>query len=60
MILITKEEAEAIRAKYGSDANISITNRQKRGGRKKYYLPEEPRLIGFISRYRSRRERGGK
>lgn len=56
MILITKDEAMAVRAKYGNDAHITIANRQKKGGRKKYYMPEENRLMFFIQRYRTRRD----
>lgn len=57
MIIITKDEAMALRAKYGSDANITITNRHKKGGRKKYYAAEERRNIIFIERYRDRQAR---
>lgn len=58
MIIISKEEAMALRAKYGDDANITITNKNKRGGRKKYYMPEESRLLYFLDRFRNRQRRG--
>lgn len=41
IIIITKDEAMALRAKYGDDANITITSRHKKGGRKKYYAAEK-------------------
>lgn len=57
MIIISKEEAMALREKYGDDANISITSRHKKGGRKKYYLPEEGRLLFFLEKYRNKRQK---
>lgn len=58
MVIISKEEATAIRERYGDDAHISIVNRHKRNGRKKYYLPEEGRLISFLNRFRNRKAAG--
>lgn len=57
MIIITKEEAMALRAKYGDDANITITSRNKKGGRKKYYAAEERRNLIFIEKYRNKESR---
>lgn len=57
MIIISREEAMALRAKFGDDANISITNRHKKGGRKKYYLPEEVKLMSFLNRLRNKQQR---
>ena len=63
MVVITKEEAMAIRAKFGNEASITITNRHKRGGRKHYYLPEEGKFMYFLEKLRSkglnRGKRGG-
>lgn len=57
MIIITKDEAMALRAKYGEEAKITITSKHKKGGRKKYYAAEERRNILFIERYRERQLR---
>ena len=57
MIIITKDEAMALRAKYGDDANITITSRHKKGGRKKYYAAEEKRNLFFLGRYRNKQAR---
>ena len=57
MIIITKEEAMALRAKFGDDAHITITSRHKKGGRKKYYAAEERRNVFFIERLRSKQQR---
>ena len=57
MIIITKDEAMALRAKYGDEAHITITSKHKKGGRKKYYAAEERRNIFFIERYRNKRAR---
>lgn len=54
MIIITKDEAMALRAKYGDEANITITSRNKKGGRKKYYAAEERRNLFFLERYRNK------
>ena len=52
MITINKEEAMALIAKYGDDANIAITGRSKKGGRKKYYASEERHIVNFIKNFR--------
>ena len=57
MIKINKEEAMAIRAKYGDEIGISITNRHKRGRRKRYYTEETKRVLFFLERYRSKQLR---
>lgn len=57
MIIISREEAMTMRAKFGDDANISITNRHKKGGRKKYYLPEEGKLMAFLNRLRNKQQK---
>lgn len=57
MIIITRDEAMALRAKYGDEARITITSRHKKGGRKKYYAAEERRNICFIERYRNSRRK---
>lgn len=54
MIAITKDEAIALREKYGDEIGITITNRHKRGGRKHYYTEETKRVFFFLERYRSR------
>ena len=50
MIQITKEESMALRNKFGNDVCIAITNRHKRGGRKRYYTEETSRVRYFIDR----------
>lgn len=57
MIAITKEESIALRAKYGSDIGITITNRHKKGGRKRYYTEETNRVLFFLERFRSKQLR---
>lgn len=52
MVEITKDEAMAVRAKYGEEFKIAMTCRTKKGGRKKYYMPEERPLLYFIKRMR--------
>ena len=54
MILISRDEALALREKYGDNVGISITNRTKKGGRKKYYVEETQRVLYFIDRFRHR------
>ena len=53
MILITKDEAMALRSKYGNDIGITITNRHKKNGRKRYYTEETKRVLFFLERYRN-------
>ena len=57
MIQITKDEAMALRAKYGDEVCIAITNRHKKGGRKRYYTEETSRVLYFLDRYRSKQLR---
>ena len=52
MILITKEEAMALREKYCNTISITITGRQKNGNRKKYYVEESNRVLNFLDRRR--------
>lgn len=59
MFVISKEEAVAIREKYGNDVHVSITNRQKRHGRKRYYVEETNRVIYFLRRLRSQNLKRG-
>ena len=57
MIQINREEAMALRAKYGSDIGITITSRRKKGGRKKYYTEETSRVFYFLERFRNKQLR---
>ena len=57
MIQITRDEAMAIRAKYGNEIGVTITNRHKRGGRKRYYTEETNRVFFFLERYRNKQLR---
>lgn len=57
MIQITKDEAMAIRAKYGDEIGITITNRNKKGGRKHYYTEDTSRVFFFLERFRNRQAR---
>ena len=57
MISITKDEAMALRAKYGNEIGITITNRHKKGGRKRYYTEETNRVFFFLERYRNKQLR---
>ena len=57
MIAITKDEAMALRAKYGDDIGITITKRHKKGGRKHYYTEETNRVFYFLERFRSKQLR---
>ena len=59
MIAISKEEAMAIREKYGSDVHIAITNRHKRGGRKHYFVEETSRVTYFLDRFRKQQVKRG-
>lgn len=60
MIIITKDEALALWAKYGEEAHITVTNRHKKGGRKKYYAAEDRRNVFFIDRLRNKQSRNAK
>ena len=57
MIQITRDEAMAIRAKYGDEVGVTITNRHKKGGRKRYYTEETSRVFFFLERYRNKQLR---
>lgn len=57
MIAITKDEAMALRERYGEEIGITITNRQKRGGRKHYYVEETNRVLRFLERFNEKRLR---
>lgn len=58
MISITKEEAMALRERFGSEIGIAITNRHKKSGRKHYYTEETFRVISFLERMRAPKKRG--
>lgn len=57
MIIITKDEAAAVREKYGDSVHIAITNRKKKSNRKTYYVEETSKVMFFLERYRSRQVR---
>lgn len=57
MIQITRDEAMAIRAKYGNEIGVTITNRHKKSGRKHYYTEETNRVLFFLERYRNKQLR---
>lgn len=57
MIVISKDEAMALRERFGADVGITITSRHKRGGRKKYYAEEGYRVQHFLEIYREKRAR---
>ena len=57
MIAITRDEAIALREKYGNEVGITITNRHKKGGRKRYYTEETNRVFFFLERYRNKQLR---
>lgn len=57
MIAITRDEAIALREKYGDEVGITITNRHKKGGRKRYHTEETNRVFFFLERYRSKQLR---
>lgn len=59
MIAITKEEALALRKKYGDEVGITITNRQKKGNRKHYYTEETNRVMFFLERLRKKQMKRG-
>ena len=57
MIIITKAEAAAVRAKYGNSVHIAITNRTKKSNRKHYYVEETSKVLFFLKRYRNKQAR---
>lgn len=58
MISITKEEAMALRERFGAEIGIAITNRNKKSGRKHYYTEETFRVLSFLERMRAPKKRG--
>lgn len=50
MIAITKEEAMNLREKFGDSVGIAITNRHKKGDRKRYYAEESKKVLVFLGR----------
>ena len=59
MIQISKEEAMALRAEFGSDVGIAITSRNKKGNRKKYYAEEAYQVKLFLINFRRRQRKAG-
>lgn len=59
MIAINKEEAMAIRAKYGNEVGITITGRGKKSARKHYYVEETNRVAFFLERFRKKQLKRG-
>lgn len=59
MFVISQEEAMAIRERYGDEISITITNRQKRGKRKHYYVEESNRVFFFLERFRRKQAKRG-
>lgn len=59
MIAISKEEAMAIRERYGDGVYIAITNRHKSGGRKRYFAEETNRVLYFLNRFRKQQVKRG-
>lgn len=57
MIAITRDEAVALKEKYGNEVGIAITNRHKKASRKHYYTEETNRVLFFLERYRNRQLR---
>jgi len=49
MILISQDEAAALRRRFGDRISITITNKQKKGGRKKYYVEETDKVVGYLN-----------
>lgn len=60
MIVIARDEAMAIREKYGDEINITVTNRQKGSKRKRYYVEETNRVLFFLERFRKKQAKRGK
>lgn len=52
MIQITKDEAMAIRERYGKDIGITIINKHKKHRRKRYCTEDTNRVRFFLERYR--------
>lgn len=60
MIVIARDEAMAIREKYGNAISITVTNRKKGGKRKRYYVEETNRVLFFLERFRKKQAKRGK
>lgn len=54
MILITHDEANVLRDRLGKDVMITITNKQKKNGRKKYYVEETGRVLRVLEQVRTK------
>ena len=53
MILITKEECEILREKLGAGMpHVAITNRHKKGARKKRYIEENRKVMRLLKEIR--------
>ena len=59
MITVNKEEAIALREKYGGAVCIAITNKHKKSNRKNYYVEETNRVLYFLERFRKKRMKRG-
>ena len=57
MIIISKDEAMAVRERYGDSVHIAITNRTKKSNRKHYYVEETNKVLFFLERYRAKQTR---
>ncbi len=58
MILISKEEYEALQEKLGDRLpHVAITNKQKKGSRKKHYI-EESRIVVKLLREMRQENKG--
>nr|DAG62803.1 MAG TPA: hypothetical protein [Caudoviricetes sp.] len=53
MISITKDEAMALRKKFGDDLAITVMNRYKRGGHKRYCTEESYRVMRVLNKLRA-------
>lgn len=53
MITITKDETMALRKKFGDTLAITVMNRHKRGGRKRYCTEESYRVMRVLNKLRT-------
>lgn len=61
LILITKEEYEALKEKFGDGMpHVAITNRNKAGKRKKRYIEENRKVLKALKEMRSGGYKEGK
>lgn len=59
MTLITKEEYEALKVRFGDDLpHVAVTNRHKSGNRKKRYIEENRRVMKFLKELRNPKNKG--